>query len=341
MLRKTEAYTVITPIPGFIPRRLAIDILHSHSEIITLNPLVLSHKAIPTPANAAADEYQSTWYEITERLQVVPGIGRVGSKQIVFNVCFQNTDWGTKSHAYAPLNIDMRIKYRVAGNQPGIEPPAVNPESGGGAGGGGGRFHVPTDGLYLREDIEIRCNISLVSMVKSGLKAASKEMIHRFIHKAELLDAGALQAMMTADGRLKTLNPNDRSQAAGQQHQKMNGSALPAVTSPPPPSYQQQHGQYGQQPGQYGQQHGQYGQQHGQYGQHTGPGGFPPPDNKYPASPDSYNQFNQQQQQQQQWTMPPRDHQFSPQPMEFPAMELPAEPVYSSQPMELPAENYR
>ncbi|KFH44906.1 hypothetical protein ACRE_042640 [Hapsidospora chrysogenum ATCC 11550] len=31
---KAEAYTVMTPIPGFIPRRLAIDTLDSPTEIV-------------------------------------------------------------------------------------------------------------------------------------------------------------------------------------------------------------------------------------------------------------------------------------------------------------------
>jgi hypothetical protein len=44
MMRKKESYSTVTPIPGFIPRQLAIDILHSHSEVITLNPLVISRE---------------------------------------------------------------------------------------------------------------------------------------------------------------------------------------------------------------------------------------------------------------------------------------------------------
>ena len=55
MLRKKEVYTVCTPIPGFIPRQLALDILHSHSEVITLNPLVIGHRPISAPRDAVAD----------------------------------------------------------------------------------------------------------------------------------------------------------------------------------------------------------------------------------------------------------------------------------------------
>ncbi|RFU74816.1 hypothetical protein TARUN_7440 [Trichoderma arundinaceum] len=203
MLRKKEAFTLVTPIPGFIPRQLAIDILHSHSEVITLNPLVLNHKAISAPRNAAADEFYSTWYEIEERIQVLPGMGRIGSGKIKFNGCFHDMPWGLQTHIYAPMNIDLRNTYRICGNQPGIEPPEhreIGLEA----------LGAPADGLYLREDIEIKANIAMVSFVKAQLKAANKEMVQRIIKKAELLDAGVLKAMME-DGKLKTVNPNDRS----------------------------------------------------------------------------------------------------------------------------------
>lgn len=199
VLRKKEVYTIITPIPGFIPRQLAIDILHSHGEVITLNPLVLNHKQIKAPRDAAADEYFSTWYEITERVQFVPGMGRFGSGKINFNACFHDLPWGLQTHVYAPLNIDLRNKYRIAGNQPGVEAPEP-PEI------GLAELGVPTDGLYLREDIEIRCNIAMVATVKAQMKAASKEMVGRIIKKAELLDAGILQAMIE-DGKMKTYKP--------------------------------------------------------------------------------------------------------------------------------------
>jgi hypothetical protein len=215
MLRKKDTFTVITPIPGFIPRQLAIDILHSHSEVITLNPLVIGHKPIPAPHNAETDEYYSTWYEITERIQLVPGIGKMGSSTIQFNGCFHDMPWGLQTHIYAPMNVDLRNKYRIAGNQSGVEAPEI-PEIGlKGLG-------APSDGLYLREDIEIKCNLTVLSFVKSQLRKAGGEMVKRIIKKAELLDAGVLQAMIE-DGKLRTINPADRS------HQVR--SPLPSPTS--------------------------------------------------------------------------------------------------------------
>ncbi|KAL2153571.1 hypothetical protein VTH82DRAFT_4726 [Thermothelomyces myriococcoides] len=203
MLRKKDVFTVITPIPSFVPRRLAIDILHSHSEVITLNPLVIEHKPIPAPQDAETDEYYSTWYEITERIQFVPGIGKMGASTIKFKGCFHDMPWGLQTHVYVPMNVELRNTYRIAGNQPGVEPPEI-PEIGLKALG------APSEGLYLREDIEIRCNVTVMSFVKSQLKKAGGEMVRRMIKKAELLDTGQLQAMIE-DGKLRTINPADRS----------------------------------------------------------------------------------------------------------------------------------
>ncbi|KAI1137837.1 hypothetical protein F5Y05DRAFT_413785 [Hypoxylon sp. FL0543] len=207
VLKKKEVYTVITPIPSFIPRQLAIDILHSHGEVITLNPLVLEYKQIKAPRDAASDEYFSTWYEITERIQYIPGMGRLGSGKLKFNGCFHDLPWGLQTHIYVPMGVDLRNKYRIGGNQPGVEPPEQQEI-------GLAALGAPKDGLYLREDIEIRCNITMVGMVKAQMKAASKEMVQRIIKKAELLDAGVLQAMIE-DGKIKTFNPNDKTYTGG------------------------------------------------------------------------------------------------------------------------------
>ncbi|KAM0667762.1 hypothetical protein ACQRIT_003091 [Beauveria bassiana] len=249
MLRKKETYTVVTPIPGYIPRQLALDILQSHSEVISLNPLVLSHKPIPAPRNAAADEYYSTWYEITQRVQFIPGVGKMGSGQITFNGCFHDMPWGLQTHIYAPLNVDLRNKYRIGGNQPGVEPleqRELGMES----------LGIPSSGLYLRQEAEIKCNIAMMSFVKSEMQKACKDMVDRIIKKAELLDSGVLQAMFE-NGKLKTVNPNDRSSlplspaalsptasliSPRLGHTSMYSSANPASPpypqSPPPPPQQ-------------------------------------------------------------------------------------------------------
>lgn len=230
MLRKKDTFTIITPIPGFIPRQLAIDILHSHSEVITLNPLVLEHKPIAAPQNAETDEYYSTWYEITERVTFVPGIGKMGASVIKFNGCFHDMPWGLQTHIYAPMGVDLRNTYRIAGNQPGFELPEASEI-------GLKALGVPADGLYLREDIEIKCNVTVIGFVKSQLKKAGGEMVQRIIKKAELLDAGVLQAMIE-DGKLKTVNPADRRNTVKSPlPSPMSLHHTPSVSyTPPPPS---------------------------------------------------------------------------------------------------------
>lgn len=221
VLRKKELVTIITPIPDFIPRQLAIDILHSHSEVITLNPLVLNHKPIKAPRDAASDEYYSTWYEIVERIQYIPGFGKMGSGKISFKGCFHDMPWGLQAHIYAPMSTDLRYKYRIAGNQPGVEPPEPMEM-------GLAALGAPSNGLYLREDVEVKCSIAVMSFVKTQLKAASKLMVERIIKKAELVDSGALLAMIK-NGRLETINPADRS-----------NRQVASPTNSPDPTQQQQ-----------------------------------------------------------------------------------------------------
>jgi len=186
-MTKKSVYTQITPIPSQIPRQLAIDMLHSHGEVIELNPLVIAHHQINAPRDAPSDEYFSTWYEITERIQYVPGTGRLGSGKINFRGVFHDMPWGLQTHIYAPMGVDLRNKWQIRGNQPG-EPPEPR-ELG---------SNAPSEGLYLREDVEIKCNITLVPFVKKELKAASKVLVERMIKKAELIDAELLRQMMHA-----------------------------------------------------------------------------------------------------------------------------------------------
>jgi len=195
-------YTTIDIIPSHIPRQLAIELLQSHGELITLNPLVLDYRPIKAPRDAPNDEFYSTWYEVTQRIQFMPGIGKMGSSKVSFRGCFHDMPWGVQTHMYVPMGIELRHRYQIKGNQPG-EPPEPR-ELG---------SNAPSEGLYLRVDTQIKANMTMVSFVKKELKAASKTMLERMIKKAELIDAGVLQAMFDEAGKLKTSNPNDRSRS--------------------------------------------------------------------------------------------------------------------------------
>lgn len=241
MMRKKVSYVHITPIPSFIPRQLAIDFLHNHGEIIELNPLVTGHEPIKAPRDAPADEFYSTWYEISQRIQYIPGIGKMGSGAIKFRGVFHDLPFGLQTHTYAPANVDLRNKWQICGNQPG-EPPEPK-ELGSSA---------PPEGLYIREDVEIKCNVAMVSFVKKEMQAAAKVMVDRLVKKAELLDSGALQLLME-NGRLRTVNPADRS---AQDHRSPQPSPtqlyqMPVSPRLSPPYAQRQSMSYAQPDHQY------------------------------------------------------------------------------------------
>jgi hypothetical protein len=189
---KKIVYTKITPLPSNVPRQLALDLLHSHEEMIKMNPLVTGVRTIETPRNAGNDEYFSNWYEITEIITWGFGL----KKKISFNGCFHDQPWGMQSHIFAPMNTDMRQTYRIGGNQPGE--PRETRELG---------VDTPLDGLYLREDVNITCQVPLTAgFIKKEMKESSAAMIERLRRKAELLDEGKLHAMFE-DGKLKTAKP--------------------------------------------------------------------------------------------------------------------------------------
>ncbi|KAF2164865.1 hypothetical protein M409DRAFT_24770 [Zasmidium cellare ATCC 36951] len=213
---KRIVYTKITPLPSNVPRQLAIELLHSHEEVIELNPLVTGVKSIEAPRDAPNDEYFSQWYEISEIITWGFGL----RKKIAFKGVFHNQPYGLQSHVYAPFGVDLRNKYSIGGNQPGE--PRKTRELG---------VDTPQDGLYLREDVEIVCNLALASFVKKETKEATGKMIQRLARKAELLDEGKLHAMFE-NGRLKTSKPSGQSDTDGSQPTSSPpGSPSPSMMS--------------------------------------------------------------------------------------------------------------
>ena len=113
---KQVVYTKITPLPSNIPRQLALDLLHSHEELIRLNNLVTDVKSINAPNNAEADEYFADWFQITEQISFIPGLPK---KKLVFKGCYYDQAWGLQTHTFLPSLFEMRCTYRIGGNQPG------------------------------------------------------------------------------------------------------------------------------------------------------------------------------------------------------------------------------
>ena len=169
--------TTITPLPPGLSRTLVIEFLHHHASMIELNPLVIHHEACKPPKDAPADEFHSIWHELTDRIQYIPGMGTFASGQVTYKACFHDLPYGLQTHIYAPMGLDIKNKWTVRGNEPG-EPREAR-ELG---------IDAPREGLYLREDVDMRCNRMMTGFVKKNLKNAHKVLVDRLMEKAKLAE---------------------------------------------------------------------------------------------------------------------------------------------------------
>lgn len=173
MMSKRTLFTTVTPLPPAITRESVIETLHSHVEMIDLNPLVIERHPVKPPPSCTAEEYHCIWYQLTDKVQYLPG--GLLSGNVAYNACFYDLPSGLQTHVYAPLGLDIKGKWSLGGSLPG-EPKEVV-ELG---------LNAPTEGLYLREDVDIRCNILLTSFVKKTLKKAHATLVDRLLAKSRL-----------------------------------------------------------------------------------------------------------------------------------------------------------
>lgn len=175
-MSKRSIYTVVTPLPPTISRRTAVEQLHNHSEMIELNPLVIKHVQCKPPPSAPADEFHCIWHELTDRITYLPGIkGKVN-----YRACFHDLPHGIQTHVYAPAGLDIKEKWSIGGNEPGEEREVIEIGLAG--------LGVPREGLYLREDVDMRCNVFLNNFVKGNLRRAHQILVERLVVKADLAD---------------------------------------------------------------------------------------------------------------------------------------------------------
>jgi hypothetical protein len=173
---KRTLFTNITPLPRQVSREVAVAMVHNHDEMIELNPMVIEHHPIKTPRDAPADEFlDCVWQELTDKIHYLPG--GLAKGKVSYKACFHDTPMGLQTHIYAPTGLDIREKWSIGGSLPG-EPPEPR-ELG---------VDVPRQGLYLREDCDMRCNILLSSFVRKNLDNAHKVLVERILKKAERLE---------------------------------------------------------------------------------------------------------------------------------------------------------
>lgn len=163
---KHTLFTSITPLPKDVTRKAAVAWLHNHVQMIRLNPLVLRLQETTPPSNAAADEFDCAWYEITDEISYLPGGLYKG--EVTYKACFNDLPNGIQTHTFAPAGLDLRGKWTVCGNEPGEprEPLELGTEA-------------PREGLYIREDVDMRCNILLTGFVKKNLTKSHKSVVDK------------------------------------------------------------------------------------------------------------------------------------------------------------------
>ncbi|KAL1310560.1 hypothetical protein AAFC00_000839 [Neodothiora populina] len=175
-MSKRSLYTIVTPLPPTVTRQTAVEVLHNHTEMIELNPLVINHVRTKPPPEAPADEFHCIWYELTDKITYLPGIkGKVNYK-----ACFHDLPRSVQTHVYAPAGLEIKEKWSIGGNEPHEEREIIEIGLAG--------LGVPRDGLYLREDVDMRCNIFLANFVKKTLRRAHEVLVERLVVKADLAD---------------------------------------------------------------------------------------------------------------------------------------------------------
>ena len=167
--------TVATAIPAGITRQTVLETVHSHVEMIDLNPLVIERHPIKAPRNASAEEYHCIWYQLTDRVQYLPG--GMASGKVSYNACFHDLPMGLQTHVFAPMGLEIKNKWTLGGSLPGE--PREPQELG---------LNVPKTGLWLREDVDMKCNMLMTSFVKKTLKKAHATLVARLVEKSHIME---------------------------------------------------------------------------------------------------------------------------------------------------------
>ncbi|KAK7633634.1 hypothetical protein IWX48DRAFT_604288, partial [Phyllosticta citricarpa] len=173
-MSKRTVFTTITPLPAGVSKETVLEFLHDHMSMIDLNPLVVERHMIRPPRSATAEEFHCIWYSLTDRVSYIPGV----SGSVTYNACFHDLFDGVQTHVYAPLGLDIKEKWSVGGSLPGE--PQAPVELG---------LNIPSQGLYLREDCDMHCNIVMNKFVKGTLKKAHSVLVDRLVAKAGIEDS--------------------------------------------------------------------------------------------------------------------------------------------------------
>ena len=145
-----------------------------------------------------------------DRIEYLPG-GLVSGK-VTYSGCFHNLPMvlhflsrneyaltsidskGLQTHIYAPMGLDLKSKWTLGGTLP--QEPRENQELGLGA---------PKYGLWLREDVMIKCNILMTSFVKKTLQKSHVTLVERLMEKAHVIESIAHNERLMKESSINPL----------------------------------------------------------------------------------------------------------------------------------------
>lgn len=83
---------------------------------------------------------------------------------------------GLQTHIHAPAGLEIRGKWQLLGWLPGEkrDVPEIGTE----------QYGVPKEGLYLREDCDLKCNFFLTHFVKKSMHKSHKMLVKRLLKMA-------------------------------------------------------------------------------------------------------------------------------------------------------------
>ena len=153
---------------------MAIAFIQNYEEMIDLNPLVAERHPIRPPIDADITESDCIWYSLTDKISYLPGGLATGN--VSYTCVFRNMANGISTHCRAPMGVDIRERWTIGGSLPGE--PREPYELG---------VDVPSTGLYVREDAELRCNLLMAGFVKKTLKKSHATLVAKLGDKAMML----------------------------------------------------------------------------------------------------------------------------------------------------------
>lgn len=182
-MSKRTVFTTVTALPSGVTRQLVLESLYDHVSIIDLNPLVEQRHPIKPPTHATPEEYHCRWYRITDKVNYL--LGGLCSGRATYNACFHNLTDGLQTHVYAPFGLNIKGRWTIGGSLPGETIMAVELGLG-----------IPMNGLWLREDVNMKCNVLITKFVKKTLKNAHAGLVDSLLAKAQLSEIKAYNTQM-------------------------------------------------------------------------------------------------------------------------------------------------